>query len=326
MRRRQLLAALGGATLWPVAVRAQQSAMPLVGVLGSGSAAEAAPQLIALRRGLSELGYIEAKNVVFEYRWGEGHNERLPGLAADLVRQHVALIVTLGGTPPALAAKAASGAVPILFGVGTDPVAFGLVASLNRPGGNLTGVTALFDEVAPKRLALLHELVPAVTIVGLLVNPTNPNAELQTKDLQQATRRLGLQLQLLYAKSEADLNAAFAEMTQQHVGALMIGGDGFLENRKEQIAALAIRNGVPTISFERGFAKVGTVMSYGGSLADMYHLIGVDAGRILKGERPADLPVQQSTKLELVINLKSAKALGLSVSPSLLAQADEVIE
>ena len=326
MRRRQLIVALGGATLWPVAVWAQQSAIPSVGVLGSGSATEAAPQLAALRKGLSELGYIEGKNVVFEYRWGAGHNDLLLGLAAALVQHNVALIVTLGGTPPALAAKAATNAVPILFGVGTDPVAFGLVASLNRPGGNLTGVTALFDEVAPKRLALIHELLPAVASVGLLVNPTNPNSELQAKDLQQAALQLGLKLHVLYAKSEAELDSAFAEMTRQHIGALLVGGDGFLENQKGRIAALAISNMIPTISFERGFAMSGGLMSYGGSFADTYRLLGLYAGRILKGETPANLPVQRSTKLELVINLKTAKALGIDMPPTLLARADEVIE
>jgi putative tryptophan/tyrosine transport system substrate-binding protein len=216
--------------------------------------------------------------------------------------------------------------VPILFGVGVDPVAYGLVASLNRPRGNLTGVTSMFDEVAPKRLALLHELIPAVMSVGLLVNPANPNAEPQAKDLHEATHQLGLQLEVLYARSDADLDVAFAKMIQQHVGALLVGGDGFLESRRGRIAALAIRNVIPTISFERGFPAMGGLMSYGGSFADTYHSLGVYAGRILKGERPADLPVQQSTKLELVINLKTAKALGLSVPNSMQLLADEVIE
>jgi putative ABC transport system substrate-binding protein len=309
-----------------LAARAQQSAMPLIGILGSGFAPDTVPQITAFRRGLSELGYIEGKTVLIEYRWAEGDNDRLPGLAADLVQQHTALILAVGGTPSALAAKAATGAVPILFGVGIDPVAYGLVASLSRPGGNVTGVTSMFDEVAPKRLALLHELIPAVTSVGLLVNPTNPNAEPQAKDLHQATRQLGLELEVLYAKSDADLDAAFAKMTQQHVGALLVGGDGFLESRRGRIVALAMRNVIPTISFERGFPVMGGLMSYGGSFADTYYTLGVYAGRVLKGERPADLPVQRSTKLELVINLKTAKALGLTVPPALLARADEVIE
>ena len=326
MRRREFITALGGVTLWPATVWAQQLTMPSIGILGSGSGAEMMPQITAFRRGLNELGYIEGKNVLFEYRWAEGHNDQLPGLAAALVQQHVALICTVGGTPPALAAKAATNAVPVLFGVGTDPVAFGLVASLSRPGGNVTGVTSLFDEVAPKRLALLHELLPAVTSVGLIVNPTNPNAELQAKNLQQATSQLGLQLHVLYAKSEADLNSAFTEMTQHHVGGLLIGGDGFLETQEAQIAALSLRNELPTISFERNFPMRGGLMSYGGSFAETYRLLGVYAGRVLKGERPADLPVQQSTRLELVINLKTAKALRIDVPPPLLARADEVIE
>jgi putative tryptophan/tyrosine transport system substrate-binding protein len=327
MRRREFLGVIGGAAAaWPLAVWAQQSAIPLVGVLGSGSAAGTVRQITAFHSGLSESGYTEGKNVLIQYRWAEGYNDRLPELAAALVQQHVALILTVGGTPPALAAKVATNAVPILFGVGTDPVAYGLVASLSRPGGNATGVTALFDEVAPKRLALLHELLPTVTSVGLLVNPTNPNAELQTKELEQATSLLGLQLRVLYAKSEGDLNSAFAEMAQQHVGGLLIGGDGFLDNQASQIAALSMRNAMPTISFERNFPMRGGLMSYGGSFADTYRLLGVYAGRVLKGERPADLPVQRSTRLELVINLKTAKALGLEIPPTLLARTDEVIE
>jgi putative tryptophan/tyrosine transport system substrate-binding protein len=326
MRRRQLLAALGGVTLWPVTSWAQQSTMPSIGFLGVGSAADSMPQITAVRRGLSELGFIEGKNVLFENRWADGHNDRLPGLASALVQEHVALIVTVGGTPSALAAKAATSVVPIVFQIGTDPVAFGLVASLNRPGGNLTGVTSLFDEVAQKRLALLHELLPAVTSVGLLVNPTNPNGEIQTKDLQQATLQLGLQLLVLYAKNEADLNSAFTEINKQRVGALLVGADGFLENQGAQIAALAIRNLIPTISFERGFPMRGGLMSYGGNFADTYRLAGVYAGRILRGERPADLPVQRSTKLELVINLKTARALGLDVPLHFQQLADEVIE
>jgi len=327
MRRREFITALGvAAAAWPFAVGAQQSAMPLVGVLGSGSEADTVRQITAFRSGLSELGYIEGNNVLIQYRWAEGRNDRLPGLAAALVQQHVALILSVGGTPPALAAKAATNTVPILFGVGTDPVAYGLVASMSRPGGNITGVTGLFDEVAPKRLALLHELLPAVTSVGLLVNPTNPNAELQTKDLQKAATQLGLQLHVLYAKSEADLNLAFAEMTQKHVGGFLIGGDGFLGDQGSLIAALSIRNAVPAISFERGFPMRGGLMSYGGSFAETFRLLGVYAGRVLKGERPADLPVQQSTRLELVINLKTAKTLGLDVPPTLLSAADEIIE
>jgi putative ABC transport system substrate-binding protein len=325
MRRREFIALVGGAAAaWPVAAYAQQ--MPSIGILGIGSAANMVPQITAFRGGLNELGYIEGKNVRFEYRWAEGHNDRLPELATDLVEQHVSLIITVGGTPPALAAKAATSAVPVLFGIGTDPVAFGLVTSLNRPGGNVTGVTSLFDEVAPKRLALLHELLPAITSVGLLANPTNPNSKFQVKDLQQATSQLGLQLHVSYAESEADLNLAFMEMTEHHVGGLLVGADGLFAAKGAQIAALSSRTEMPTISFERNFPISGGLMSYGGSFAETYRLIGVYAGRVLKGERPADLPVQQSTRLELVINLKTAKALRIDVPPPLLARADEVIE
>ncbi len=324
MQRRQLLVALGGVTLWSAKLWAQQPAMASIGILGVGSAANS-PQIAALRRGLSELGFVEGKNVRFEYRAAERHDQ-LPGLATALVQENVALIVTVGGTPPALAAKAATSTVPIVFGIGTDPVAFGLVASLSRPGGNTTGVTSLFDEVAQKRLALLHELLPAVTSVGLLINPTNPNGEIQAKDLQQATLQLGLQLHVLHANKESDLDSAFAEMTGARVGALLVGADGFLEKQGAQIAALAMRNSIPTISFERSFPMRGGLMSYGGSFAETYRLVGLYAGRILKGERPSDLPVQRSTKLELVINLNTAKALGLDVPLHFQQLADEVIE
>jgi putative tryptophan/tyrosine transport system substrate-binding protein len=326
MRRREFIAGLGGAAAWPVTVRAQQAGMPVIGILGSQSPAATASNIAAFRRGLSETGYVEGKNVAIEYRWGQGQNNRLQALAADLVQRRVAVIVTAGGTPPALAAKAATATIPIVFAVGTDPIAFGLVASLNRPGGNLTGVTALFDEVAPKRLELLQELVPATTIIALLVNPTNPNSETQSRDLQEAARKRGLRLHVLYASAERDFDAVFATIAQLRTGALLIGGDPFLEGREEQIAALATRDGVPTISFSRSFPARGGLMSYGASLTEMFRLVGVDTGRILKGEKPTDLPVQQSVKFELVINLKTAKALGLDVPPSLLARADEVIE
>lgn len=325
MQRRQLLAALGGIMLSPVTLRAQQPVMRSIGVLGVGPEADSVAQITALRKGLGDLGFIEGTNVRFEYRGAEGHNQ-LPALAADLVQKQVDLIVTIGGTPPALAAKAATTVVPIVFGIGTDPVAFGLVASLSRPGGNTTGVTSLFDEVAQKRLALIHELLPAVTSVGLLINPTNPNGEIQAKDLQQATLQLGLQLHVLHARDEADLGSAFAEIADRRVGALLVGADGFLEHQGAQIAALAVRNSIPTISFERGFPVRGGLMSYGGSFAETYRLVGLYAGRILKGERPSDLPVQRSTTLELVINLKTARAIGLDVPLRFQQLADEVIE
>jgi putative tryptophan/tyrosine transport system substrate-binding protein len=250
----------------------------------------------------------------------------LPALAVDLIGRQVAVIVAAGGTPPALAAKAATTEIPIVFGVGTDPIAFGLVASLNRPGGNLTGVTALFDEVAPKRLELLHELVPATTIVALLVNPTNPNAETQSTDLQQTARKLGLQLHILSAKAERDFDTVFEAVSQLRVGALLIGGDAFFVGQRDRLVTLAARHAIPAIYFDRKFVAAGGLMSYGGSLTETFRLIGVYTGRILKGGKPADLPVQQSTKVELVINLKTAKALGLTFPITLLGRADEVIE
>jgi putative ABC transport system substrate-binding protein len=329
MNRREFIAALGStaaASALPLVARAQQPATPVIGFLSSWSPEAFASEIAAFRGGLAEAGFIEGKNVTIEYRWAEGQNTRLSGLASDLVKRQVAVIVTAGGTPPALAAKAATATLPIVFAIGTDPVAFGLVDGLNRPGGNLTGVTSLFDEVAPKRLELLHELVPAATIVALVVNPTNPNSKTQSKDLQEAARTLGLELHILYAKAKDDFDAVFATAAQLRAGALLIGGDGFLGGSSSQIAALALRQAIPTVSFVRSFPAAGGLMSYGASLTDTYRLVGVETGRILKGEKPADLPVQQSTKVEMVINLKTAKALGLSVSPALLAQADEVIE
>jgi putative ABC transport system substrate-binding protein len=326
MKRRAFITLLGGAAAWPLAARAQQAAMPAIGLLSSESTAASVSTTAAFLRGLTETGYVEGKNVKIEYRWGDSQNERLPELAADLVRRQVAAIVTQGGTPPALAAKAATATIPIIFGIGTDPIAFGLVASLNRPGGNLTGVTALFDEVAPKRLELLHELVPTATIIALLVNPTNPNSATQSRDLHEAARKLGLQLHVLYASAERDFDKVFADVSQLQARALIIGGDGFLDSRRDRIVGLAARDSIPTISFVRSFPAVGGLMSYGGSLTEMFRLVGIDTGRILKGEKPADLPVQQATKVELVLNLKTAKALGLTFPISLLGRADEVIE
>jgi putative ABC transport system substrate-binding protein len=326
MRRREFITLLGGAaTTWPITARAQQQTMPMIGYLSVGSPDSAARNLAAFREGLKEAGYVEGKNLLIEYRWSEGQ-DRLPELATELVRRRVAVIVSASGTPSVLAAKAATATIPIVFSVGTDPIAFGLVASLNKPGGNLTGVTLLFDEVASKRLELAHELMPATTIIALLVNPTNPNSETQSRDLEEAARKLALQLHTLRASTERDLDTVFATVAQLRAGALLIGGDAFFASRRGQIAALAARHAIPTISFMRSFAAAGGLMSYGGSLTDADRLLGVYTGRILKGEKPADMPVQQSTKVELIINLRTAKMLGITVPPNLLVGADEVIE
>jgi len=323
--RRELLAALGGAVAaWPLAARAQQPAMPAVGFLNGGSSWEYAQMADAFRKGLGETGYIEGRNVWIEYRWAEGRYERLPALAADLVRRQVSVIAA--NTPASPIAKAATTSIPIVFLTSADPVAAGLVASLNRPGGNLTGVAVLNVEVGPKRLELLHEAVPAASVVALLINPINPNSERQSKDMQAAARSLGLQLHALHASTERDFDTAFARLVQLRAGALIIGADAFFINQSEQLAALALRHAVPAIATYREFVAAGGMMSYGGDLADSFRIMGVYSGRILKGEKAADLPVQQETKFALIINLKTAKALGLTVPLPLLGRADEVIE
>jgi putative tryptophan/tyrosine transport system substrate-binding protein len=328
IRRREFITLLGGtAAVWPLTAHAQQPAMPVIGWLSSESPGPYASRLRAFHQGLSETGYVEGRNVAIEYRWAESHQvDRLPALAADLVRRQVTVIATPGSTAAALAAKAATATIPIVFQIGTDPVELGLVASLNRPGGNLTGVTSLNAELGPKRLEVLHELVPAATVMGLLVNPTdNPNLESQLRDLQAAARTLGLpQLHVLHASTERDFDGAFAELVQLRAGGLVIGANTLFSI--EQLAELAIRHAVPAISPYRDFAAAGGLMSYGGSLPDQHRLVGNYTGRILKGEKPADLPVQQVTKVELVINMKTAKALGLTFPITLLGRADEVIE
>jgi putative ABC transport system substrate-binding protein len=327
MKRREFFTLLGGAAMWPLAARAQQHAMPVIGLLGSASADWYAGRLRTFREGLGETGYVEGRNVTIEYRWADGRNDRLPQLAAELVQKHVALIATLGNTASALAAKAATSTIPIVFRIAADPVEVGLVASLARPGGNLTGITTLGVDLGPKQLAMLHEMVPSVKVVALLVNPTNPAlAENQLQVLPAAGRTLGLNLHVLNASTDRDLDAVFATLAQLRAGALMIGVDAFFNSRSDKLAALATRHAVPTVSAYQEFTAVGGLMSYGGSIVAASRPAGVYAGRILKGENPADLPVMQSTEVSLAVNLKTAKALGLIVPPALLARADEVIE
>ena len=328
MRRRGFLGVLGGAAVWPLAARAQQP-RPVIGFLNAASADQFAHVVDAFRLGLNESGYVEDRNVAIEYRWADGQYNRLPALAADLVDLRVSVIATGSATLAALAAKAATATIPIVFMIGADPVKAGLVASLNRPGGNITGITTMNMELAPKRLEVLRELVPTTTTMAVLVNPINDPAvvETETRHAQATARILGLQtIHILQASTERDLDSAFSTLIERRAGGLAITADTFFSGKSTELATLAFRNAVPTISPYREFAKAGGLMSYGASITDLYHLVGVYTGRILKGERPADLPVQQASKVELIVNLKTAKALGLTVPPSLLARADEVIE
>jgi len=327
MKRREFVLLIGGAAVvWPFAGRAQQPALPTIGYMHGGTRDyETLRHADAFRQGLSETGYIEDQNITIEYRWAEDHDDRLPGLAADLVRRKVTVIAA-AGTPAALAAKAATTVIPIVFETAGDPGTLGLVASLNRPGGNITGVTQLSSELVAKRLGLLHDLIPTAKIIGLLVNPKDPRVGTQSSDMQEAAHALGLQIHILNAGSEGEIDAAFAGLVQLQAGALIVGTGTFFNARREQLAALAARHRVPAIYQYRLFVTAGGLMSYGPSLTDSYRLAGVYTGRVLKGEKPADLPVARPTKFELVINLKTANALGLTIPPGVLAIADEVIE
>jgi putative tryptophan/tyrosine transport system substrate-binding protein len=326
MRRRKFIKLIGGAAVaWPLSARAQQ-AMPVIGFVNAASPRGYARQLSTFLKGLSETGYVDGRNVAIEYRWAEDRNDRLPAMVADLVRRQVAVIAATT-TPAALAAKAATTTIPIVFETGGDPVRLGLVPSLNRPGGNVTGVTTATVEITPKRLQLLHELLPAAGVVALLVNPDNPAlADPQSSAVLSAAHALGLELHVLNASDKRDFEAVFAKVIELRAGGLVIGADQLFTSQPEQLAALALRYAVPTIYQYREFALAGGLLSYGADVTDTFGLAGVYTGRILKGDKPADLPVQQSTKVELVINLKTAKALGVSIPLPLVGRADEVIE
>jgi ABC-type uncharacterized transport system substrate-binding protein len=326
MRRRDFITLLGGAAAaWPLAARSQQRPMPVIGVLSGRSLDDSKEFVDAFGKGLNEAGFFDHRNVAIEYRWAENRVDRLPTLAAELVHRQVAVILAVGGVPPTQAAKAATSTIPIVFIIGGDPVKLGLVATLNQPGGNVTGVTILSGALTAKRLELLRELRPQAS-VACLVNPSSPEAETQLTDIREAARTTGKDLRLLNVSNDQDLDAAFATLVREQIGGLLVANDAFFVGRREQIVALAARNAIPAMYFLREFAAVGGLMSYGNSLADAYHRVGISTGKILRGVKPADLPVEQAVKIELVLNLKTAKALGITFPITLLGRADEVIE
>jgi putative ABC transport system substrate-binding protein len=325
MRRREFIKAIAGSAAWPLAARAQQPAMPTIGFLRSTLPDASADLVVALRKGLNEAGFVDGQNVTIEYRWAENRQERLSALAADLVRQRCAVIIA-GGVDAAFAAKAATAAIPIIFATGDDPVRLGLVGSLNRPGGNVTGVFFYSGSLESKQLGLLREVAPKAAVIGMLVNPASQVSEREERETQAAARALGQQLHVLKASSERDIDNAFATLIQYQIGALLIGANALFSGQRDQLVALAARHAMPTLHYSREFVEAGGLMSYGSSIRDAYRQVGVYVGRILKGEKPADLPIIQSSKFDLVINLKTAKTLGLTVPFGLLNAADEVIE
>ena len=326
MRRRHFITLVGGAAAgWPLAARAQQAAMPVIGFLHGASSEGYKPMVASFSQGLKEAGYVDGQNVAIEFRWAEGHFDRLPAMAADLVRRQVAVIVA-GGTPAAFAAKAATSIIPTVILVGSDPVQLGFVGSLNRPEGNVTGLAILTVELEAKKLELLHELLPAATAIALLVNPANVLSQSETKDVEDAARSLGVRLHILNASTESQIDAAFAGLAELRAAALMVSVDTFLNNSRGQIVALAARYAVPAVYGVRDFVNAGGLMSYGTDLVDVYRQQGIYAGKILKGAKPTDLPIQQVTRVALIINLKTAKTLGLTFPTTLLGRADEVIE